>query len=183
MPDREPLTCLPNDGGGAGVRGAAPNGAVTTSGITRPAHPAAPHPRRRRGVRRAWAVALTYSVTAGGRSPERLDDPTARTVETACRDAAAPARGAPAARLTAPDIRAAGGSPRRRGRDLHADDRQAPRAAPEQDDARDRAHGVARRLAAPGHRAQHYANDLRTNGTARCSWSPRQRASSRSPTR
>ena len=34
-----------------------------------------------------WAYALTYSVTAGGRSPERLDDPTARTVESACLDA------------------------------------------------------------------------------------------------
>ena len=35
----------------------------------------------------AWIVALTYSVTAGGRSPERLDDPTARAVESNCRTA------------------------------------------------------------------------------------------------
>ena len=35
----------------------------------------------------AWIVALTYSVTVGGTSPERLDDSTARTVETNCRDA------------------------------------------------------------------------------------------------
>jgi hypothetical protein len=35
----------------------------------------------------AWIVALTYSVTVGGRSPERLDDATARTVETNCRRA------------------------------------------------------------------------------------------------
>lgn len=35
----------------------------------------------------AWIVALTYSVTVGGTSPERLDDTTARTVETNCRDA------------------------------------------------------------------------------------------------
>ena len=32
----------------------------------------------------AWIGALTYSVTAGGTSPERLDDPTARTVESHC---------------------------------------------------------------------------------------------------
>jgi hypothetical protein len=32
----------------------------------------------------AWAVALTYSVTAGGKSPERLDNPTAAKVEKAC---------------------------------------------------------------------------------------------------
>jgi hypothetical protein len=35
----------------------------------------------------AWAIALVYSVTAGGRSPERLTDGEARTVATACRDA------------------------------------------------------------------------------------------------
>ena len=35
----------------------------------------------------AWTVALIYSVTAGGRSPERLDDRSAQAVETACRDA------------------------------------------------------------------------------------------------
>jgi hypothetical protein len=35
----------------------------------------------------AWIVALTYSVTVGGTSPERLDDTTARTVETNCRRA------------------------------------------------------------------------------------------------
>jgi hypothetical protein len=35
----------------------------------------------------AWIVALTYSVTAGGTSPERLDDPTARAVESNCRAA------------------------------------------------------------------------------------------------
>jgi hypothetical protein len=35
----------------------------------------------------AWIGALTYSVTAGGTSPERLDDPTARTVESNCRSA------------------------------------------------------------------------------------------------
>ncbi len=34
-----------------------------------------------------WALAITYSVTAGGRSPERLDDAEARAVATACRDA------------------------------------------------------------------------------------------------
>ena len=32
----------------------------------------------------AWIVAITYSVTAGGTSPERLDDATARTVESNC---------------------------------------------------------------------------------------------------
>ncbi len=35
----------------------------------------------------AWAIAIVYSVTAGGRSPERLDGASARTVERACRDA------------------------------------------------------------------------------------------------
>ena len=35
----------------------------------------------------AWTIALIYSVTAGGRSPERLDDPTAKIVATACVDA------------------------------------------------------------------------------------------------
>jgi hypothetical protein len=35
----------------------------------------------------AWIVALVYSVTAGGTSPERLDDATARTVEVNCRSA------------------------------------------------------------------------------------------------
>jgi hypothetical protein len=35
----------------------------------------------------AWAIAITYSVTAGGRSPERLNDAQARTVNTACLDA------------------------------------------------------------------------------------------------
>lgn len=67
---------------------ASTNGAVTTSGIT-----------RARAIRRRfiiatlmlfvalWTVALIYSVTAGGRSPERLDDQTARVVATACIDA------------------------------------------------------------------------------------------------
>ena len=67
---------------------ASTNGAVTTTGIT-----------RTRAIRRRlifgglvvfvalWTVALIYSVTAGGRSPERLDDPTARAVEAACLDA------------------------------------------------------------------------------------------------
>jgi hypothetical protein len=32
----------------------------------------------------AWIVAITYSVTAGGTSPERLDDTNARTVESNC---------------------------------------------------------------------------------------------------
>jgi hypothetical protein len=35
----------------------------------------------------AWIGALTYSVTAGGTSPERLDDATARTVESNCQSA------------------------------------------------------------------------------------------------
>ena len=35
----------------------------------------------------AWIVAITYSVTAGGTSPERLDDANARTVESNCRAA------------------------------------------------------------------------------------------------
>jgi hypothetical protein len=64
------------------------NGAVTTSGVTRA------RKRRRRLivggfvlVGLAWAIAITYSVTVGGRSPERLTDPEARVVATACTDA------------------------------------------------------------------------------------------------
>ena len=64
------------------------NGAVVTS-----------PPAKRRALRRrvmvvglvlfglAWAFAITYSVTAGGRSPERLTDAEAHTVDTACLDA------------------------------------------------------------------------------------------------
>ena len=67
---------------------AATNGAPTTSGVT-----------RSRNVRRyvivgafvlvglAWAIAIAYSVTAGGRSPERLTDSEATVVAGACRDA------------------------------------------------------------------------------------------------
>jgi len=35
----------------------------------------------------AWIVAITYSVTAGGTSPERLNDATARIVESNCSSA------------------------------------------------------------------------------------------------
>src|SRR5262249_54603490 len=35
----------------------------------------------------AWAIAITYSVTAGGRSPERLTDAEAHEVDTVCLDA------------------------------------------------------------------------------------------------
>jgi hypothetical protein len=88
VPDREPLTFLSNEGGDPAHSVPHPNGAVTTSGIT----------KTRRIRRRVivggsvvfvglWAFALTYSVTAGGRSPERLDNASARTVEKACRDA------------------------------------------------------------------------------------------------
>jgi hypothetical protein len=35
----------------------------------------------------AWGVAITYSVTVGGRSPERLTDAEARVVAAACLDA------------------------------------------------------------------------------------------------
>ncbi len=35
----------------------------------------------------AWVVAITYSVTVGGTSPERLDPAQARVAETACSDA------------------------------------------------------------------------------------------------
>jgi hypothetical protein len=67
---------------------AATPGAPTTSGVT-----------RTRSIRRylivgafvlvglAWGIAITYSVTVGGRSPERLTDPEARAVAGACRDA------------------------------------------------------------------------------------------------
>ena len=65
-----------------------PNGAVTTSGITQAR-------KTRRKILSiafavfivAWIVALTYSVTAGGSSPERLDDATARAVEANCQSA------------------------------------------------------------------------------------------------
>jgi hypothetical protein len=35
----------------------------------------------------AWTIAIIYSVTAGGTSPERLTHPQAQVAETACRDA------------------------------------------------------------------------------------------------
>ena len=65
-----------------------PNGAVVTRASTKARH------RRRRLIvgalilfAAAWTVALVYSVTAGGRSPERLDDATATAVASACTDA------------------------------------------------------------------------------------------------
>jgi hypothetical protein len=89
VPDREPLTFLSSDSGGDPAHSVPhTNGVVTTSGVTKTRRI-----RRRVIVAGAvvfvglWAFALTYSVTAGGRSPERLDDPAARTVERACRDA------------------------------------------------------------------------------------------------
>jgi hypothetical protein len=63
------------------------------------ATPGAPGVTRTRTIRRtlivgafvlvglAWGIAITYSVTVGGRSPERLADPEARAVAAACRDA------------------------------------------------------------------------------------------------
>jgi hypothetical protein len=67
---------------------AANNGAVTTA-----------DPTPKRNIRRwvivtafvlvalAWAIAITYSVTVGGRSPERLTDAEASVVAAACADA------------------------------------------------------------------------------------------------
>jgi len=83
--DREPLTFV-SDGDGDPTRGAPhANGAAPGSGVVRAS------PKRRRLIAGGlvvflglWAYAITYSVTAGGRSPERLDDPTAHVVETAC---------------------------------------------------------------------------------------------------
>src|SRR5690242_16072673 len=71
-----------------------PTEMATTNG----AAPTAPEARTRARRRRwwigglivclmAWAIAITYSVTAGGRSPERLSDADARTVNRACIDA------------------------------------------------------------------------------------------------
>jgi hypothetical protein len=67
---------------------AATNGAATTSGGTRS------RKLRRRLILAAfvlvglaWGFAIIYSVTAGGRSPERLTDAEARTIASACRDA------------------------------------------------------------------------------------------------
>jgi hypothetical protein len=66
----------------------ATNGALTTAG--------APRSRSMRRwlivaalvlVALVWAWAIAYSVTAGGRSPERLTDAEARAVANACRDA------------------------------------------------------------------------------------------------
>jgi len=84
VPDREPRTFVPT---GDRETAAAPhaNGALPGSEFTKAS------PTRRRLIVGGlvvflglWAFAITYSVTAGGRSPERLDDPTARVVETAC---------------------------------------------------------------------------------------------------
>jgi len=88
VPDREPLTFLSNSDGNPPPEPPHTNGAVTTSGITKS------RKLRRRLLLGAlvvfvglWAFALTYSVTAGGRSPERLDNTTASAVENSCRDA------------------------------------------------------------------------------------------------
>jgi hypothetical protein len=83
--DREPLTFVAG-GDGDPTRGAPhTNGAAPTPGGGKA------NPKRRRLIVAAfvvfvglWAYAITYSVTAGGRSPERLDDPTAHVVDTAC---------------------------------------------------------------------------------------------------
>jgi hypothetical protein len=87
VPD-DPITFIKNDDGGPTLEAPHTNGAVTTSGNA-----------KARSIRRRlllvgavvfvglWAFALTYSVTAGGRSPERLNDPNAHSVETACLDA------------------------------------------------------------------------------------------------
>jgi len=83
--EREPLTFV-SDGNGEPTRGTShTNGPAPTSGGTKAS------PKRRRLIIAAfvvfgalWAYAITYSVTAGGRSPERLDDPTAHGVNAAC---------------------------------------------------------------------------------------------------
>jgi hypothetical protein len=87
VPD-DPITFIGNNDGGPTLEAPHSNGAVTTSGNA-----------KARSIRRRillvgavvfvglWAFALTYSVTAGGRSPERLNDPNAHVVETACVDA------------------------------------------------------------------------------------------------
>ena len=87
MPD-DPITFIGSSDGGPTLEAPHTNGAVTTSG-----HAKARSIRRRVLLVGAvvfvglWAYALTYSVTAGGRSPERLNDPNAHVVETACVDA------------------------------------------------------------------------------------------------
>ena len=183
MPDREPLTFLSNGDGNPPPEPPHTNGAVTTSGITKT------RKLRRRLLLGAlvvfvglWAFALTYSVTAGGRSPERLDNTNASAVENACRRRAAPARGHSSARRP-PHVRAAGGAPLGRRHDLRADDRQDGAAATEPGDARDCAQGVAPRLAAHGHRA---ADTTRTicarKDEPQCSRSPAS-GSRRYPTR
>jgi hypothetical protein len=91
-PRDAPQNGTPQNGAGNGDVAAheAPhtNGAVVTTGST-----------RTRTIRRrifvvalilflgVWAVALVYSVTAGGRSPERLTDTDAHNIATACIDA------------------------------------------------------------------------------------------------
>ena len=73
---------------------ASPTDIATTNGAVVTSNQAKSRARRRRvwvaallafGI--AWAIAIAYSVTAGGRSPERLTDADARTVEAACVDA------------------------------------------------------------------------------------------------
>ena len=67
---------------------------VSSNGAAHPPGNGKPSSTRRRIVLAAvvlfvaaWTVALIYSVTAGGRSPERLDDRAANVVDTACRKA------------------------------------------------------------------------------------------------
>jgi len=73
---------------------ASPTDMATTNGAVVTSNQAKSRATRRRvwvaallafGI--AWAIAIAYSVTAGGRSPERLTDADARTVEAACIDA------------------------------------------------------------------------------------------------
>lgn len=85
MSDREPLTFVPNGDGDLNDGAPHRNGAAPTAATKSPSS------KRRRWILGGlvvflglWAFAITYSVTAGGRSPERLDGPTASVVETAC---------------------------------------------------------------------------------------------------
>src|SRR5579859_6040483 len=70
-----------------------PDIATTNGAVTASSGPKKHKTRRRLWVTGlvlfaiAWAVAITYSVTAGGRSPERLTDAQAHTVDAACVDA------------------------------------------------------------------------------------------------
>ena len=156
---------------------------ATRSGKPAVAHAAAAHASARRSCSSPRGRSrIIYSVTAGGRSPERLDDAAdARVAETACRDAQRAMAALPPVGVHSTH-RTRGRTRRERRRDPHDDDRphRAP-LRPDGDDARDRAQRVARRLAAPDRRPR--STTRTTSARSACDARFVEPAAKRHPTR